>query len=85
MFMNRHRSREVGAGLQLANGTRLLFSLGLEQAVRRDGIETTDKVIRLWSTGQTVVTVRLDIRLTGGALRLSDVSHASGRPSCDSC
>jgi salicylate hydroxylase len=46
--------REVGAGLQLApNGTRVLFALGLEGEVRRDGVETGDKVVRLWSTGQT--------------------------------
>ena len=46
--------REVGAGLQLApNGTRVLFALGLETAVRRDGVETGDKTVRLWSTGQT--------------------------------
>jgi salicylate hydroxylase len=45
--------REVGAGLQLApNGTRVLFFLGLEPDVRRDGVETGDKVVRLWSTGQ---------------------------------
>src|SRR5579859_2637021 len=46
--------REVGAGLQLSpNGTRVLFGLGLESAVRREGVETGDKTIRLWSTGQT--------------------------------
>jgi salicylate hydroxylase len=46
--------REVGAGLQLApNGTRVLFALGLEPSVRRDGVETGDKMVRLWSTGQT--------------------------------
>ena len=46
--------REVGAGLQLApNGTRVLFALGLEPAVRRDGVETGNKTVRLWSTGQT--------------------------------
>jgi salicylate hydroxylase len=46
--------REIGAGLQLApNGTRVLFALGLESSIRRDGVETGDKVIRLWSTGQT--------------------------------
>jgi salicylate hydroxylase len=46
--------REVGAGLQLApNGTRVLFALGLEPRVRRDGVETSDKMVRLWSTGQT--------------------------------
>lgn len=42
--------REIGAGLQLApNGTRVLFTLGLEQAIRRDGVETRDKVVRLWN------------------------------------
>jgi len=46
--------KEVGAGLQLSpNGTRVLFALGLEPSVRRDGVETGDKVVRLWSTGQT--------------------------------
>jgi salicylate hydroxylase len=46
--------REVGAGLQLApNGTRVLFALGLEPSVRREGVETGDKMVRLWSTGQT--------------------------------
>jgi salicylate hydroxylase len=46
--------REVGAGLQLSpNGTRVLFALGLEEKVREVGVETGDKVVRLWSTGQT--------------------------------
>jgi hypothetical protein len=30
----------------------VLFALGLENDVRRDGVETGDKVVRLWSTGQ---------------------------------
>jgi salicylate hydroxylase len=46
--------REVGAGLQLsANGTRCLFSLGLEPQLRRLASEPTGKEIRLWSTGRT--------------------------------
>lgn len=46
--------REIGAGLQLSpNGTRVLFALGLEPQVRRDGVETGDKVVRLWSSGYT--------------------------------
>lgn len=45
--------QEVGAGLQISpNGNRALFNLGLEKDVRRDGVETRDKEIRLWSTGQ---------------------------------
>lgn len=46
--------REVGAGLQLApNGTRVLFALGLEPQVRRDGVETGDKLVRLWNSAKT--------------------------------
>src|SRR5262245_17597549 len=46
--------REVGAGVQIsANGTRVLFSLGLEAAVRRLAWEPMAKEIRLWSTGET--------------------------------
>lgn len=54
VFEQASELREVGAGLQLApNGTRVLFALGLGPSVRRDGVETGDKVVRLWSTGQT--------------------------------
>src|SRR5262245_64184339 len=46
--------REVGAGVQIsANGTRVLFALGLEQAVADVGWVPTAKEIRLWSTGET--------------------------------
>lgn len=46
--------REVGAGLQLSpNGNRVLFALGLEPQVRRDGVETGNKVVRLWNNGYT--------------------------------
>jgi salicylate hydroxylase len=31
----------------------VLFALGLENDVRRDGVQTRDKEIRLWSSGQT--------------------------------
>jgi salicylate hydroxylase len=46
--------REVGAGLQIsANGTRVLFHLGLEAALRPVASEPEGKEIRLWSSGQT--------------------------------
>ena len=46
--------REVGAGVQLgSNGTRVLISLGLEDAMRRVICEPTGKEIRLWTTGQS--------------------------------
>ncbi len=54
VYEQAHELREVGAGLQIApNGNRVLFTLGLENDVRRDGVKTSDKQIRLWSTGQT--------------------------------
>ena len=44
---------EVGAGLQLsANGTSVLFDLGLEREVMGVAVIPAEKVIRLWDTGQ---------------------------------
>ncbi len=46
--------REVGAGVQLgANGTRVLTSLGLDDAMRRIVCEPEGKEMRLWTTGQS--------------------------------
>lgn len=46
--------KEVGAGVQIsANGTGVLFALGLESGVRKWGVHAVDKEIRLWNTGQT--------------------------------
>lgn len=46
--------REVGAGVQVsANGTRILFALGLEQDIMSVACEAGSKEIRLWNTGQT--------------------------------
>ena len=45
---------EVGLGVQIsANGTGVLFELGLEEPVRHWGVRVEDKEIRLWNTGQT--------------------------------
>jgi 2-polyprenyl-6-methoxyphenol hydroxylase and related FAD-dependent oxidoreductases len=45
---------EVGAGIQIsANGSRVLFALGLEKALQKCWVEPTGKEIRLWNTGQT--------------------------------
>jgi salicylate hydroxylase len=45
---------EVGAGVQIsANGSRVLFALGLETALQKCWVEPTGKEIRLWNTGQT--------------------------------
>jgi len=44
---------DVGAGLQFsANGTRCLFSLGLESALQRVATAPEGKEVRLWNTGQ---------------------------------
>lgn len=46
--------KEVGAGLQLsANGNRVLYALGLGDALRTLSCEAKAKEIRLWSTGAT--------------------------------
>ena len=46
--------KEVGAGVQIsANGTGVLFALGLEEGVRTWGVHAVDKEIRLWNSGQT--------------------------------
>ncbi len=45
---------ELGAGVQIsANGARVLFALGLEDALRRVWCEPAGKEIRLWTTGET--------------------------------
>lgn len=45
--------REVGAGLQLsANGLRVLYQLGVGEALKAVSCEAAGKEIRLWSTGQ---------------------------------
>ncbi len=48
------RLAELGAGVQIsANGARVLFSLGLEAAIRKVWCEPAGKEIRLWNTGET--------------------------------
>ena len=45
---------EVGAGVQIsANGTRVLFDLGLEAAIMASAVTPERKILRLWDTGQT--------------------------------
>ena len=46
--------KEVGAGLQLsANGNRVLYELGLGEALKQLSCEATGKEIRLWTSGET--------------------------------
>ena len=46
--------KELGAGLQIsANGTRVLYALGLGSAIECVGVVVAGKEIRLWNSGQT--------------------------------
>jgi salicylate hydroxylase len=46
--------KEVGAGLQLSpNGTRVLYALGVGEALRALSCEAEGKEIRIWNTGET--------------------------------
>ena len=48
------RLAELGAGVQIsANGARVLFALGLEDAIRRVWCVPSAKEIRLWNSGET--------------------------------
>jgi salicylate hydroxylase len=46
--------RELGAGVQVsANGTRILYALGLKDALEKVQVLPSGKAIRMWNTGQT--------------------------------
>jgi salicylate hydroxylase len=46
--------KEVGAGIQISsNGTRVLYALGLEDALKRVQVLPSRRVIRHWSSGET--------------------------------
>jgi salicylate hydroxylase len=46
--------REVGAGAQISpNGTRVLYHLGLTDAIRAVAVEPGGKEVRLWNSGAT--------------------------------
>jgi salicylate hydroxylase len=46
--------REVGAGIQISsNGTRVLYALGLEDALKRVQVLPSRREIRHWSSGET--------------------------------
>lgn len=54
VFEQASQLAEVGAGLQLgANGTRVLYALGLERELGAAGVEPNGKEVRLWNTGET--------------------------------
>ena len=54
LYEQAHDLREVGAGVQIRpNGTRVLYSLGLADAIRAVAVEPTGKEVRLWNSGAT--------------------------------
>jgi salicylate hydroxylase len=53
LFEQAAELREVGAGVQIgSNGTRLLISLGLQEAMERVVCVPVGREFRLWNTGQ---------------------------------
>ncbi len=46
--------KEIGAGVQLsANGTRVLYDLGVGAEIERIGAKPTSKEVRLWNSGKS--------------------------------
>src|SRR3954466_842609 len=46
--------KEIGAGIQISsNGSRVLFALGLEEALAKVQVRPARRVLRHWSTGET--------------------------------
>ncbi len=46
--------KEIGAGIQISsNGSRVLFALGLEDALQSVQVRPERRVLRHWSTGET--------------------------------
>ena len=53
VYEQAHELREFGAGVQVsANGTRILYALGLKDALEQVQVLPAGKVVRLWDTGQ---------------------------------
>jgi salicylate hydroxylase len=54
VYEQAYELKEVGAGLQLsANGTRVLYELGVGERLKALSCEVSGKEIRLWNTGET--------------------------------
>ena len=72
--------KEVGAGIQISsNGTRVLYALGLEDALKRVQVLPSRRVIRHWSSGETWNWFDLGA-VTRAALRHAACDAAPGRP-----
>jgi len=54
LYEQANQLREAGAGIQIgSNGTRVLYALGLEQALAQVRVMPTARELRHWRTGET--------------------------------
>jgi len=54
VYEQSNQLKEVGAGIQISsNGTRVLFALGLEDALKQVQVRPQRRELRHWSTGET--------------------------------
>ena len=54
LYEQTNQLKEVGAGIQIsANGTRVLYALGLEEALARVQVKPVRRILRHWSSGET--------------------------------
>jgi len=54
VYEQSHRLKEIGAGVQIgSNGTRVLYALGLEDALSQVQVLPARREIRHWRTGET--------------------------------
>jgi salicylate hydroxylase len=54
VYEQSNQLKEVGAGIQISsNGTRVLFALGLEDALKQVQVRPQRRQLRHWSTGET--------------------------------
>jgi salicylate hydroxylase len=76
---------EIGAGIQIsANGTRVLYALGLETALHGIEVLPSRRQIRHWSTGETWDWFELGA-VTRERLRHAPRDAAPRRPAPDAC
>src|SRR5204863_4967410 len=54
VYEQSNQLKEIGAGIQISsNGTRVLFALGLESALKEVQVRPERRELRHWSTGET--------------------------------
>ena len=76
--------KEVGAGIQISsNGTRVLYALGLEDALKRVQVLPSSKVASAWSSAESAATHRLfSVIASGFKARTAPASSPCRSPRC---